>query len=156
MNKKIIPLLLTTVLTGCMFLGTSNLSSSIIRTASDMLIINIKVDDKCTLNQLINSSQKLAALETLKAGYTGYIIRQVKADNFSLDTQHIEETQKSLPVFKITSSTKDKDKQDRYHTIIIQMFNSSNYKTNKAIDAKLTLGPKWNEILQKGQISRCE
>ncbi|WP_370931509.1 hypothetical protein [Bartonella sp. DGB1] len=152
MKKSFTLIFLSIFLSACI-LG-SNFSSSIIRTSADMIIINVKVNDRCSFNQIISTTQKVAALETLKAGYDSYIIRQVKADSFYLDTKVDTELKTPIPTFKMSGS--HKELPDRYHTVIIQMFDEAKGKSNNAISAKAILGANWKDILQQGEIYKCE
>lgn len=129
------------------------------------MIIQTSAEPACGTQGAYNVAQKMAAIETLRAGYEKYIIINAESQsNVSINTlpgtyhtngfvtgnsnfASYQGTTYYQPGPTIYSGTNDA----AFH---IKMFKKGQKGSSKAINAKEILGANWQKLVQKG-VSTC-
>lgn len=115
-------LAIAALLTGCA-------SGSVIRASTDTIIVQASAAPACGLQGAGQYATKVAALETIRAGYDKYIISVGTAQQ------------------NYWSGTNDQN-------LTAKMFKYGSPGANQAIDARQTLGPDWQTKVKNG-INTC-
>lgn len=160
--KKIVAITLSSVLLAGCVLG-SKVESNVIRTSSNMAIINVEVNKSCMGNNLIAASQKIAALTTLQAGYSSYIINKIVSPDYVIEDgyskariQNAKLASSNTPLPNVRSrSVKEDNPFKAGYTLFVQMYNPGDIDYRHAIDAKQSLGKDWQKILNNGKVTGC-
>jgi hypothetical protein len=133
-----------------------------IRTSSDTAIVQASAAPICRGVGAAKVAQKQAAIETIKAGYDRYmIVDAVSANNVQVTQTpgsyrttgtvyggHVNATTTYQPGMPIIHGTHDQ-------AFAIKMFRDSDQGSGRAISARETLGPKWQEMVKAGTIRTC-
>lgn len=133
-----------------------------IRTSSDTAIVQASAAPICRGAGAAKVAQKQAAIETIKAGYDRYIIVDAASANNVQVAQtpgsyhttgtvyggYVSATTTYQPGMPIVYGTHDQ-------AFAIKMFRDRDPGSGRAISARETLGPKWQELVKAGSIRTC-
>lgn len=140
--KKFILIAMAVGLAGCV-------QTAATRTSSNSVMIDTGAAPICGSSGAARVSAKMAAVETLRAGFERYVITGARAANNVTSTQLPGTFQASAGVVTYTpGATMVDGTHDR--TLMVTMFNRGQLGFDQGIDAKQQLGPEWAVAVREG------
>lgn len=158
MFKAAIVLALMTLLSGCA-------ETQAIRTSSDTLIIHTSAAPSCGVQGALSVAQKMAAIETIRAGYDAYVIFDSDAQNNvttetlpgSYHTNGFATAGNGYATYNATTTYQPGPtiyNGSNEAALHIKMFKKGQKNYTKAIPAREVLGSDWQELVANG-IDSC-
>ncbi|WP_094538917.1 hypothetical protein [Brucella grignonensis] len=137
-------------------------SSSAVRTSANTAIIQTSAAPVCGSTGAAKVAQMQAAIETIKAGYDRYIIVDARSANNVqmaqtpgsyktsgyINNGHYSGTTTYQPGIPVIYGRHEQ-------AFAIYMFRDGEAGAQRAIPARQTLGPKWQEMVKSGKINTC-
>jgi hypothetical protein len=148
-------------LLGCVLVGACA-GTNTIRTSNDTAIVQASAAPVCGGIGAARVAQKQAAIETLRAGFDRYIIYDAASANNVQVAQmpgtyqttgivsggFVSATTTYQPGPTIVAGSHDQ-------AFAIKMFREGDPMAARAISARDTLGPKWQEAVKSGSLTTC-